>query len=555
MTYRTKSARKAVMKTTISICMSGMTRRCSKEPGHPPFFSVDNPREGTPNQVPWNVEDWRPIDFFFRMIPAKFFDLLVDQSNLYASQKMSGVRGHSNRFGPEITRNEVFSFIAILFAMGVCRCRNLQMYWDDKSPSVISLPSVSHVLDRTRFDTIKKFFHMADNSKAAPKGSPSHDILHKVRPLLSELQSNCRKYWKVGTFASLDESMINFRGRSRFKQYIKSKPHKWGFKFFSVCDSITGYFIHFELYTGKQTVEEKYGLCTDVVLKLVKECGLEGSKTVVVADNYYTSPQLCALLATKGIGFIGTCQLSRKHVPAPLIQFSERRTNIAPGSAKTASVVLNSVHSSLPAVPLYCISWCDTRIVNFLGTAGGVETTHVIRRNRDGSEKNVQAPLLVKTYTERMGGVDLADQNKQRYSVAAAVVTRKWWFRIFQGLLDIAITNAWQIYKFFGMKGYRYNHQRFIFSVCDSLLQEGARSALPPSVTRSEYGEGHIVVKQDGKSRCVICNTNPKKKRTVYMCLKCRCALCAEKCFDYFHTHNVNVSCHFKNCTPRIGGQ
>ena len=182
----------------------------------PPFFSVDNPREGTPNQVPWNVEDWRPIDFFFRMIPAKFFDILVDQSNLYASQKMSGVRGHSNRFGPEITRNEVFSFIAILFAMGVCRCRNLQMYWDDKSPSVISLPAVSHVLDRTRFDTIKKFFHMADNSKAAPKGSPSHDILHKVRPLLSELQSNCRKFWKVGTFASLDESMINFRGRSRF---------------------------------------------------------------------------------------------------------------------------------------------------------------------------------------------------------------------------------------------------------------------------------------------------------------------------------------------------
>jgi len=30
---------------------------------------------------------------------------------------------------------------------------------------------------------------------------------------------------------SVDEQMIPFKGRSSMKQYMKSKPHKWGYKF------------------------------------------------------------------------------------------------------------------------------------------------------------------------------------------------------------------------------------------------------------------------------------------------------------------------------------
>src|SRR3990167_6207242 len=53
-----------------------------------PSFSVANPREGEPDNLAINSRDWRPIDFFFTMIPISFFDLVVDQSNIYASQQL-----------------------------------------------------------------------------------------------------------------------------------------------------------------------------------------------------------------------------------------------------------------------------------------------------------------------------------------------------------------------------------------------------------------------------------------------------------------------------------
>ena len=40
---------------------------------------------------------------------------------------------------------------------------------------------------------------------------------------------------------SIDANMVKFKGRSGMKQYIKSKPIKWGFKFWFKYSSKTGY--------------------------------------------------------------------------------------------------------------------------------------------------------------------------------------------------------------------------------------------------------------------------------------------------------------------------
>ena len=49
---------------------------------------------------------------------------------------------------------------------------------------------------------------------------------------------------------SIDEQMIPFKRKSFLKQYIPSKPYKWGYKVFMVCDR-TGLPLNFEIYTGK----------------------------------------------------------------------------------------------------------------------------------------------------------------------------------------------------------------------------------------------------------------------------------------------------------------
>ena len=50
---------------------------------------------------------------------------------------------------------------------------------------------------------------------------------------------------------SIDESMIPWRGRILFKQYIPEKAHKYGVKMYKLA-STNGYVWNYVIYTGEQ---------------------------------------------------------------------------------------------------------------------------------------------------------------------------------------------------------------------------------------------------------------------------------------------------------------
>lgn len=49
----------------------------------------------------------------------------------------------------------------------------------------------------------------------------------------------------------VDEYLVGFRGRCPFKQYIPSKPAKYGIKIWAACDAKTSYCFNMQVYTGK----------------------------------------------------------------------------------------------------------------------------------------------------------------------------------------------------------------------------------------------------------------------------------------------------------------
>ena len=68
---------------------------------------------------------------------------------------------------------------------------------------------------------------------------------------------------------TIDEAMIQFKGRLAFKQYMKDKPVKWGgFKVFVLSDAHNGYMYRLEVYSGKNldSSASDVGLCTRVML-------------------------------------------------------------------------------------------------------------------------------------------------------------------------------------------------------------------------------------------------------------------------------------------------
>ena len=108
--------------------------------------------------------------------------------------------------------------------------------------------------------------------------------------------------------------MVKFKGRSGMKQYIKSKPVKWCFKFWFRCSSKFGYLYQMDIYFGKkQTPEFNLGLGEEVDLQQMKV--LERSFCTVYFDNFFNTPKLTEKLFQKSIYGIGTVRANRKRMP------------------------------------------------------------------------------------------------------------------------------------------------------------------------------------------------------------------------------------------------
>ena len=80
-----------------------------------------------------------------------------------------------------------------------------------------------------------------NNSKYVKKGQPGYDPLFKLRPFLDPLLKSFQKAYHPGREVSIDESMIGFKGRLSFLQYMPKKPTKWGMKAFVLADRKTDY--------------------------------------------------------------------------------------------------------------------------------------------------------------------------------------------------------------------------------------------------------------------------------------------------------------------------
>lgn len=84
------------------------------------------------------------------------------------------------------------------------------------------------------------------------------------------------------------ELMVKFEGRLFAKQFIPFKPScKWDLKFWSLCDSRTGYLLKFEVYTGKSNLDVEGGLGSKVVTTLMKDFLYK--EHVVYIDNFFSN--------------------------------------------------------------------------------------------------------------------------------------------------------------------------------------------------------------------------------------------------------------------------
>ncbi|XP_049835116.1 piggyBac transposable element-derived protein 3-like [Schistocerca gregaria] len=165
------------------------------------------------------VEERTPLQYYKIFINDDVFQLIAEQSNIYALQKDS--------VSLQTIKNEMEQFVGILLHMGVIKVPSIHLYWWNE----FRYSPIVDVMSRTRFSQLLRYFNVVNNQDL-PEANSNSDKLFKICPLLSALQPSL-KTLPPEEYKAVDEQIIPFKGRSGLKQYVRNKPHKWGYKYFT----------------------------------------------------------------------------------------------------------------------------------------------------------------------------------------------------------------------------------------------------------------------------------------------------------------------------------
>ncbi|KAJ8346484.1 hypothetical protein SKAU_G00278850 [Synaphobranchus kaupii] len=194
------------------------------------------------------------------------------------------------------------------------------------------------VFSRTRFEAISWALHISDpdtdGQNDALRGTDRYDRLFRLRPLIDEVVAACRSFYQPRQQLSIDERMVAMKARIGFKQYMKAKPIKWGFKLFVLSDACNGYTCDFNVYTGKQKSPTGKGLSHDTVINLLTPYLRTGYQVYV--DNWYTSTALFQELHGMRFGACGTCRENRKGYPVTKVNDMPRNAERGTCSTEAA---------------------------------------------------------------------------------------------------------------------------------------------------------------------------------------------------------------------------
>ena len=135
-----------------------------------------------------------------------------------------------------------------------------------------------------------------DKKNYEKKGTPEHDKLFRIKPLINDILSACQAYYHPRRELAVDERMVATKAKTGMTQFMRDKPTRWGIKLFVLADSSNGYTVNFNIYTGKTHTHTVHGLSYDAVMQLIQPSNL-GTGYHVYMDNFYTSPQLFRDLA------------------------------------------------------------------------------------------------------------------------------------------------------------------------------------------------------------------------------------------------------------------
>ncbi|XP_024086112.1 piggyBac transposable element-derived protein 4-like [Cimex lectularius] len=230
------------------------------------------------------------------------------------------------------------------------------------------------------------------------------------------LFKTAKKNYLLGENVTIDEMLPGFRGRCAFRQYIPSKPNKYGIKVFALVDAKMIYTCNMEICTGKQP-EGPFLVSNKPreVVKRIAEPLFETGRNITT-DNWFTDIDLVNDLKKRG--FLMLAQLKK---------IKDRYQTILSISQHSSLFRFNNGNT--------LVSYIPKKGKNVILVSSLHETNAI-----DQNTREQQKPEVITFYNTTKGGVDTTDQMCATFSVSWN--TRCWLMVIFFACLNVAGINS-----------------------------------------------------------------------------------------------------------------
>lgn len=199
----------------------------------------------------------------------------------------------------------------------------------------------------------------------------------------------------------IDESMVPWRGRLIFRQYLPAKSDKYNVKLYKVCTP-EGYTYDLRIYAGKNdptgtittnSCGHTHRICVEL-LKNLMNCG-----RILYIDNFYTSVRLYEDLLDSQTYVCGTLRSNRKGNPK----------NVC-----LKKLEKGEVYGEQNGNGIRVIKWVDKRPVLMISSFPN-HTDTIVRTGKQNRNELIKPPAII-AYNRAKKGVDISDQMSSYYT-------------------------------------------------------------------------------------------------------------------------------------------
>jgi len=468
-----------------------------------------------------NADQFSPLQWFLEYLPVIFWTKIIDFTNSQAQ---------GNPDWEVLSISELWIFLAILFLIALKSPPSYRYLW--KTDWKYECPQIKKLgMSVRRFEIIRKHLKFNDGVEN------TNDVYWRVRTIIDELRSNCKRVLKPPENLSLDEMSPAFRGRTKLTISMRNKKSK---RHFNIRGITTTNGSLYTFYLRKEKLDdvdgEEYESLTPIsksVVHLVNQ--LPDNWHHIFVDNLYSNVALFKYLYIHCKTVISGTWRDGKEIPSCLnLTSSQAKENVK--SQENQRVIAAIDYTS--EEPTLIVTGCA-----FLGTKG--KPVHFLSTGRfewtlmQGGSKNKNKLDAIHDYNSFMHGNDILDAILAQYSVYFR--SKRWTMRLASWGIDVAVACGFINATYFGLE--RTSdclHAAWIEKLIDGLIEKAGIQNLNNNELNLNNFVHYPVHLGDRKhrKRCVVCYKNNKKdSRTYFKCNHCDVGLCLDKsCWKDYHT-------------------